>query len=334
MKYEKYYATPSTAKQIIKKYGVAIIPNLLSSDECLNMEKGMWKTLEHVSSQWETPIKRNNKNTWKEFSNLYPMHSMLLQSFQIGHSQFIWDLRQNKKCINVFSKIWDCQDDELLVSFDGASFHLPSEVTKKGWYRKSWYHTDQSYTRPDLECIQSWVTGYDVNKNDATLAFMEKSNRYHLEFKNKYNVKNKLDWYKLTEDELNFYHNKGCKERKIRCPAGSMVLWDSRTIHCGVEPTKGRDKSNTRCVIYLCYTPKKLASAKVLQKKIKAFEELRMTNHWPHKPKLFGKKPRTYGKEILPMTPFKKPKLTNLGKRLVGYNISELDESKQININI
>lgn len=320
----KYHATPETVKQKLTKYGVAIIPNLLNKDECEMMQTGMWNYLEHVSQNWETPLDRDNNKTWREFSNLYPKHSMLLQHFEIGHAQMIWNLRQNPKCTNVFAKIWDCNSEDLLVSFDGASFHLPSEVTNKGWFRRKWLHTDQSYTRPDFECVQSWVTAYDVNTNDATLAFMAKSNRYHQTFKEKFQVSDKADWYKLNEDEVNFYRQKNCKEKRISCPAGSMVLWDSRTIHCGVEPIKGRDTSNTRCVVYLCYSPRSLASPKILEKKIKAFNEHRTTNHWPHKPKLFPKNPRTFGNEVKPMVVLENPILNQLGRKLVGFTDIEV----------
>ena len=46
-------------------------------------------------------------------------------------------------------------------------------------------------------------------------------------------------------------------------------------------------------------TPRSLAKEKDLDKRKKAFYELRMTSHWPHKPKLFPKNPQTYGKKIL-----------------------------------
>jgi len=35
-----------------------------------------------------------------------------------------------------------------------------------------------------------------------------------------------------------------------------------------------------------------------LDKRVDIFNELRMTSHWPHKPKLFPKVPQTYGKPI------------------------------------
>ena len=39
---------------------------------------------------------------------------MLLQQWQVGHSQFIWDLRQNEKVCDVFSKIWDVNNVGLV----------------------------------------------------------------------------------------------------------------------------------------------------------------------------------------------------------------------------
>ena len=33
---------------------------------------------------------------------------MLIQQHSIGHSQFIWDVRQNEKIADVFAKIWKC----------------------------------------------------------------------------------------------------------------------------------------------------------------------------------------------------------------------------------
>jgi hypothetical protein len=85
--YEKYVCTKETLKDTIKKYGVAIIPNVLNNEECNNIVSGIWDFLEHITQNWQTPIKRNDKNTWREFYKLFPLHSMLLQHWNIGHSQ-------------------------------------------------------------------------------------------------------------------------------------------------------------------------------------------------------------------------------------------------------
>lgn len=307
-------------KEMIEKYGVAIVPNVLDEAECDRMVSGIWDYFEHITSKWTIPINRNDSKTWREIYKLYPNHSMLFQFFGIGHAQCVWDLRQNEKIVEIFAGIWECKKEDLLVSFDGLSFHMPPETTRRGWNRNhSWLHTDQSYTRTGFECIQSWVTGLDVNEGDATLAFMEGSNRFHSEFSEHFGVTDKKDWYKLNEQQEAFYIERGCAYKKIMCPRGSMVFWDSRTIHCGSESMRGRNKTNFRAVVYLCYTPRNYANEKKLKKKIKVFEDLRMTSHWPHKVTMFPKAPRTYGGEIPVIEPIGSPLVTELGRKLIGY---------------
>jgi hypothetical protein len=318
--FEKYVCSKETLEETIQKYGVAIIPNVLDENECELMINGMWNFLEYISQDWEIPLNRNNSDTWRQFYKLYPLHSMLLQHFGVGHAQVSWDMRQNPKIVDIFAHFWKCMQDDLLVSFDGFSFNLPPEKTNKGWNRNNvWYHTDQSYTTPDFKCIQSWVTGLDVNDLDATLSIMEGSNNYHAEFKERFGVTDKANWYKLKKDEEQFYIEKGCQYKNIKCPKGSMVFWDSRTIHCGIEASKKRTYPNLRAVIYLCYMPRKLCSEKNLKKKQKAFEELRTTSHYPCDIKLFAKSPRTYGGDMPIIKSVLQPNLTELGNKLAGF---------------
>jgi ectoine hydroxylase-related dioxygenase (phytanoyl-CoA dioxygenase family) len=317
---DKYIATPETATNTLDKYGVAIIPNILDSDECESLKSEVWDYFEHITQKWDIPVSRDNDESWRGLFKLFPKHAMLHQHFSCGHSQAVWNVRQNPKVVNVFSHIWKTKPEDLLASFDGLSFAVPPEITNRGWYRgHTWYHSDQSFTRPNFECIQGWVTAYDVNEKDATLAFYEGSNKYHAEFGRINNITDKTDWYKLTDAEEEFFIERGCVEKKIKCPAGSLVLWDSRTIHCGTEAMRGRENPNFRVVVYTCYQPRSFANEKNIKKKKKAFDELRMSSHWPTKIKLFPKNPRTYGNPMPEITPISSPELTDLGKKLAGF---------------
>jgi hypothetical protein len=317
--FEKYICNKETLKETLTNYGVAIIPRVLDENECNLIISGIWDFLEYITQEWEIPLNRHNKETWREFYKLYPLHSMLLQYWGVGHSQVSWDVRQNIKIVEIFAHFWNCGINDLLVSFDGLSFNLPPETTKKGWNRNNtWYHTDQSFTTPEFKCIQSWVTGFDINDGDATLSFMEGSNKYHNEFKDMFNIVDKQNWYRLNKEEQQFYSNKNCNIKNIKCPKGSLVFWDSRTIHCGVEASKNRTIPNIRAVIYLCYMPRNLCSKANLKKKQKAFNELRTTSHYPCDIKMFPKKPRTYGGEIPNIKSIQPPILNDLGKLLAG----------------
>jgi hypothetical protein len=321
--YSKYVCLSENIRDTLNKYGIAIIPNVLNDVECDEMKNGMWNYLEHITSQMDTPIKRNIPNSWKTFKQLYPKHSMLLQLWAVGHAQFIWDLRTNPKIIEPFEKIWKTNAEDLLVSFDGASFHFPPETTNFGWanHDKSWIHCDQSFLRNGPECVQSWINAYDTNEGDATITILEGSNKYHKQFAEHFKSTNPDDWYVLNQTELDWYiKTKGCQKVNIKCPAGSMVLWDSRTIHCGTEPEKTRPKPNFRCVVYLCYTPRIKANEKIIEKRIEAWKNLRMTTHCPHISKLFPITPRTFGKQMPIINPITHPLINDLGYKLIGYD--------------
>ena len=97
--FEKYIASIDDVKIILDTYGVAIIPNVLNEDECSEMNEGMWNTLEHLTTNWDKPIKKDNPDSWREMRNLYPTHSMLIQNWSVGHAQYVWNIRQNPKVI-------------------------------------------------------------------------------------------------------------------------------------------------------------------------------------------------------------------------------------------
>ena len=292
--FEKYLTNKENIKKTIEKYGVAICP-ILDENECVEMINDKWNLLEYLTKDFEIPINRNDKTTYKQILELYPNHKMLLQYWKIGHSELVWKVRQNPKVKEVFSKIWNTED--LIVSFDGASIYI---LDKPNRLQNSWFHVDQSYTRNNFECIQSWINAYDTNEGDATLVILENSHNYHSGFQKEFEISDKKDWFKLqNKEQYDYYINNNCLEKRIKCPKGYGVFWDSRLVHYG-NPVEKRspDNYNYRCVVYVCMTPRNFANKKELEKRKKIFNELRMTSHWPHKVKLFPKIPRTYGNEI------------------------------------
>lgn len=134
----------------------------------------------------------------------------------------------------------------------------------------------------------------------------------------------KKDWYKLANQaEQDFFvAEKGCRPISIACPAGSLVLWDSRIMHAGQESLRARKAADAtiRMVVYLCYLPRSFATPADLEKKREAYDNLRMTSHWPHHPMLFGLKPQTYGKELPDVVALPPPtNVSKLGRRLAGF---------------
>lgn len=333
----KYHATPDNLKDVLKENGFAIIPNVLNEQECIEMENGIWDYLEYLSSKHSNKINRNDSSSWTNLKDFFPKHSMLLQHFGVGHTEISWKIRQNPKIVSIFAKLWNVDETELLTSFDGMSAHLQN---KTGFYRgNNWPHIDQLPIDYSDTSYQSWVTARDVNAGDATLYVLRNSHKYLKQFQEKFQNQVDGDWFQLESKHVDWYLSQpDCEEIVIKCPKGSMVFWDSKSVHHGIEALRDRKEHNFRFIIYLCYTPRHFADNVfdkktgcfkknlknrdiILKKRIKAFNECRTSSHKPHAIKLFPKIPRTYGANLpeLPTFTTVDIKLTPLGKKLIGF---------------
>lgn len=316
----KYFTDINNIEATLDNYGVAIIPSILNIEESEQMINDMWDYLEHITQKWDNPIDRKDKDTWKQIYELNH-ESLIFQFWNIGQSQMCWNVRQNPKIVDIYAKIYNVEPTELKASFDGASIQFPPEITDFGWREDSqpWFHVDHSYLDSTFKNVQSWVTAYDVNDGDATLVILESSHLYHKECGKMLKIISPKDYTMLTNEQLDFYLA-NCKPVHICCPKGSLVLWDSRTVHYGCEPTKKRLNPNTRCVSYLCYSPKNLIDEDNCNRRKTAFKFLQTTNHDPTKVTFkyntpyFGSHHHHVAKYI---TPINKPVLTDLGALLV-----------------
>lgn len=319
--YRSYATDLDGLDSMLEDKGVATLENVLSEDECVRIRDEMWRELEFVTRD---NFQVNDRNTWKFFYRLFPLHSMLLQHWGLGQAQPVWDVRMHPKVGDAFSRLWGCPATDLLVSMDGISIHLPPEVTHRGWYLgNSWLHTDQSFLREGRQCVQALVNLYPVEEGDATFLCYEGSHRYHAEFGRAFEKTGKEDWYKLSsEAERQFFASKGCEEAAVKAPVGSMILWDSRTMHQGMEPLRCRTRPKFRMAFYVCMMPRAGVSQAVLTKRRNAFAASRITNHWATRPLLFPKMPRTYGQPVPELNEIHFPERTTqspYGLRLIGW---------------
>ena len=115
--YEKYITDIDSLKNTIERYGVGIIPNVLNDDEIKQMNDGMWDYLEYVSQKFDKPIQRMIVNLGfiilKMFRNIRCPSVVWCRT----RSQYIWDLRQNEKILDIFSKFWDVLKEDCLSEF-------------------------------------------------------------------------------------------------------------------------------------------------------------------------------------------------------------------------
>ena len=310
-------ATAETLRSAIEEHGVAAI-QILDDQECDEIFNGLLSFVENATSAWDTPFNRDDRATWKQYFELAPLHGYLMQCFGIGNSPAVWLARQNPKIVNVFAAFYGVAPTELLASFDGASLLLPPEDTNRGYHKgKDWYHCDQSFTERGFQCLQSWVTAKDVRKGDATLTYLKDSHKFHDAFATEFKVTKKVDWFKLTPEHMAWYELKGCEKIDVVCPKGTLVVWDSRTIHCGKGAIIGRATPEYRAIVYTCFMPRSAASERDLKRKRDAFDNQRTTTHKASTAQLFSKMPRFCKATNITMPP--RPVLSLLGNKLAGF---------------
>jgi hypothetical protein len=336
--YEKYCCSENASGteiwEKLSRFGVAIVPNVLNEEECKHVTGCAWDYFEKITEKCEKPIDRNNQSTWCLFKNLFgQLGGQLYQNFGTGVMEGSRFCRV--KGASVFARLYNVRPEDLLVSVDAFSLGIPPKLLPKKEIapkRPTVLHSDQSYAKRGLVTVQSWLTSENVEEGDRSLEFLEGSHLLHEEFAKAFFTSRrksppKEDWFHLKDPEhIAFYEaNDKCLRRRIRCPKGSMVLWDSRTIHSGANPVKGYEH-NLRCVSYVCCLPRSGASPKELARKKKFAESLlvkaRTASHNPISFRPFPHTPRTYGAPLPPLVDFPPPTLDSfspLEKRLYGF---------------
>ena len=86
----------------------------------------------------------------------------------------------------------------------------------------------------------------------------------------------------FTDEEVEWFKSKGCRVVKQPVKKGGMILWDSRLVHQGSPPKRGRQHPGRwRFVTYVCMGPAAWATEKDLSTKKRAYQNLKSTAHWP-----------------------------------------------------
>ncbi len=256
-------------KKQLENNGYCIITDVLNKDEIDNALS--------MFRKWQNTIPNHDwLHSIIDPHGIYKFH-------EVGHQEYAWYLRTNPKIINIYKQLWNT--NELVVSFDGSCY-ISKEVNKKD---NIWTHTDQCSNSDGLKCYQGFISL--TNNKERTLVVYKGSHKLHKQYFKDRNISNKCNWNKIELDYLD-----SIKDRKtiLNVPAGSLVLWDSRTFH---QNQYGKPNSEERIVQYICYLPKNNPdnTISIQKKRKKYFDDRRTTSHWPYPIRVNGKQPQTYG---------------------------------------
>ena len=298
----------------LEELGYCVIPQVLSTSEAELLYQRVWH--EFIEKAWPN-CRMDDRSNWKE---AFPIHNKMgIFAGPAGQTQVMWDLRQDPRIVDVFAQVWNTND--LIVSMDGLSFMCPPEI-REGYF-EPWPHVDQAILRrqdnvahnnnPPIGfvsesllktqpyTIQGQFLFEDSFDGDGGFYCIPKSHLRFAEFAPKLETINAQE---MPQDEKRKARNEFLQEffgnstdesgnpycmKHITAPRGSLILWDSRTVHWNQHPRKDRpysDNPKVRMVGYLCYVPKARLTdeGRILRKK--AFEKGVSTGHNPAYPEL------------------------------------------------
>ena len=304
-------------KEQLRTDGYCVVDNVIQ--EYKVYEEKFWDWLENLG----TGIQRRNWSTWTK--DHAPIQTRgIIEYPSLVHAEFIWEIRCHPNIRSLFAQLWN--DSDLLVGFCRARI-IPPALVQSDEKEKTWFHVDQSSRRRGLHCIQGVLNLTDSSEEtDAGLVLIPGSHHYHNEYFKEHDIAVSREWYKHTEEDLKwFYETKQLKSIKVNAKAGSVILWDSRTIHCNKKPSPNQvDQTKAGIGVYICMTPRKWCDNEILLKKQKAFNQVAFASHWPHIVQYIQENKPPFRTNGIDCTKFKNiqttpPLLDDIGLRLAGF---------------
>lgn len=334
----------------LEEQGYCVIPQVLLTAEAERLYQRVWH--EFIEKAWPV-CKLDDRSHWKE---AFPIHNKMgIFAGPAGQTQVMWDLRQDPRIVDIFARIWNT--NELIVSMDGLSFMCPPEV--RDGYFEPWPHVDQSILRrldgvghsnnPPLDfvsesslktqpfTVQGQFLFEDSLEGDGGFYCIPKSHLRFSEFASQLEIINAIEapkdkrrearhefLQKFFDTRTDALGNPYCMKH-VTAPKGSIILWDSRTVHWNQHANHDRpysDPPRVRMVGYLCYVPKARLSDAGRMQRIEAFEKGVSTGHNPVNPELKYTNDHIYPefRQYLEDPTYTQPAihLTPLGESLLG----------------
>jgi hypothetical protein len=266
-----------------QQFGYAVVKGAIPADRARSYQQQAFDWLQ----SFDTALDIDNPETWTK-ENL-PAQSKInsFSAYSVAHEKFMWDARMEPGVLATFATLWGTLD--LLVSFDALNVTFPNRKDKPK--RAPWPHIDQSPLRKGLQCAQGIINLSSSGPEDGGLLVYPGSHALSEEFfetqtdKKTWEVR---DSYGFTPEQVQWFTDRGIETHKVCAEPGDLIIWDSRTIHWGTEPTEKGD--TIRTAIYASYAPAALASAETLEKKAKVFRAWETTTHWAHDNIVFREK--------------------------------------------
>lgn len=256
--------------EVLLQHGCALVSNVLSPEEVSQLEDLWTRDLQAVADA-KAPC-RDWQASWQR-----PLGSKGCASQQrLPQGAFAWTARLHPNVRQVFSHIYETPTDELATGTDVVFFQ--SRDAEAAPDNLQWMHVDQNhrsglthlcyqgvlYVWPSTDERASTTALWPGSHTDVFDRLMadgfaqSKARKGHAS--QSVQINSLWDCYDREELAQEAFQ----RTRRVPCPAGSLLLWDSRLLHQGWnggprlaqpvcwEPRSRRDDAARRRKLYFC----------------------------------------------------------------------------------
>jgi len=313
----------SALRKTLARDGMAVVPLPTFKTSWLE-DYQLWledfaqkQTLEREQYEDDTPVyDRNNPTTW--LNKNIPTSTRGIFKQWLAHTPFQWEIRE--ACAQIFADIYECSPADLISSYDGGSVTFPGRRPSEKTKFPAWFHNDQPRTMPDFECWQGvvYLSASGV-RDPGTVTYAGSK-----EVWTRYNSLRPSEGHKWGMmdtpllEELLTAELGAARIVRYEVPQFHVFLFNSKVAHCSYPGMPGCDP---RFALYVSMVPRSYLSKEELAKKVKYYEENRMTSHWSFGPYFSangGVRIYNERKPVIPESPHLL-ELTPLMRRLAGY---------------
>ena len=336
-------------------YGVAILPGVVSPKECDAHFDAVARDMETIvptfkydtPSTWQNLRRHGHAIHTMLFQNLgVPWLPSIVKIRQNPEFARIFaELWSELDAKNTY------RASDMLMSADGIAFHLNRSDFAHGFHREGhdWLHADKAPS-DNVTSVQSFLNLCDTrraaapsdNVTSSTQSFLDiirgradvhrngclevilRSHNFRKEFGERFPSRKDVGFNLIeNQEQLDFFLvEKKCEMAFVDAKKGDIVFWGSATWHQGKAAEKQPHSDVIapavfkRLAVYVSMQPRSYATPKDIEKKRKAFEELRATHHPAARHvELFPLLPRTYGQPLVAQPLAAHPELDEQGRR-------------------
>lgn len=245
-------APPDEVRLCLAEHGVSLVTDILSQQECFDLER-LWQAdllgaldttrVDESSLAAAKRLRSEGIAAWQDSWSVGLGKKGVVSQRGLPHGAFAWNARMHPEVRKVFSNIFSTATEELAVGLDCTFWSSADSLAAVA--NNEWLHCDQNHrTGLTWPCVQGvlYVWPSEGEKASTTVVWpgshkdvyrriMEDAVAYKRGKTGGQSVRlSQLTDRRLRED---LTARAMASSRRVPCPAGSLLLWDSRTIHQG-----------------------------------------------------------------------------------------------------